>query len=67
MVNISNEEIKYYYSNKTAVTTALFTDLHPGRIFSITVTSVVENFSEMSDQSSFATGKSNCFCFHDVV
>ncbi|XP_039665211.1 receptor-type tyrosine-protein phosphatase eta isoform X4 [Perca fluviatilis] len=54
VVNISNER-HTLYSNITAVTTALFTDLYPGRIFFITVTAVAGNFSEMSDQFAFAT------------
>ncbi|XP_034734384.1 receptor-type tyrosine-protein phosphatase eta [Etheostoma cragini] len=54
VVNISNER-KTLYGNITAVTTAVFTDLHPGRIFFITVTAVAGNFSAMSDQFSCAT------------
>ncbi|XP_032379279.1 receptor-type tyrosine-protein phosphatase eta [Etheostoma spectabile] len=54
VVNISNER-KTLYSNITAVTTAVFTDLPPGRIFFITVTAVAGNFSAMSDQFSSAT------------
>ncbi|XP_028442176.1 receptor-type tyrosine-protein phosphatase eta [Perca flavescens] len=55
VVNISNYMRQTLYSNITAVTTARFTDLYPGRIFFITVTAVAGNFSEMSDQFAFAT------------
>ncbi|XP_078113681.1 receptor-type tyrosine-protein phosphatase eta-like isoform X1 [Sander vitreus] len=54
VVTISNER-HTLYRNTTAVTTALFTDLYPGRIFFIAVSAVAGNFSEMSDQFSFAT------------
>ncbi|XP_049429858.1 receptor-type tyrosine-protein phosphatase eta [Epinephelus fuscoguttatus] len=55
VVNISNEGLAYLYSNKTSVNTAHLTGLHPGRIYSITVTSVAGNFMEVSDPTSFAT------------
>ncbi|XP_042371460.1 receptor-type tyrosine-protein phosphatase eta-like, partial [Plectropomus leopardus] len=53
VVNISNE--RPMYSNITADTSALFTNLLPGRIYVITVTSVAGDFSEISDSSLFAT------------
>ncbi|XP_044212573.1 receptor-type tyrosine-protein phosphatase eta isoform X1 [Thunnus albacares] len=55
MVNISNENLLYSYSNTTANTSAHFTGLHPGRVYVITVTAVAGNFRKTSDQSSFAT------------
>ncbi|XP_042268585.1 receptor-type tyrosine-protein phosphatase eta isoform X4 [Thunnus maccoyii] len=55
MVNISNENLLYSYSNTTAITSAHFTGLHPGRVYVITVTAVAGNFRKTSDQSSFAT------------
>ncbi|KAM7414244.1 hypothetical protein PAMA_019185 [Pampus argenteus] len=55
MVNISNENLLYLYSIITTNTAAHFTGLYPGRIFVITVTSVVGDFSNTSEQSSFAT------------
>ncbi|KAK5867686.1 hypothetical protein PBY51_012153 [Eleginops maclovinus] len=53
VVKISNER----YSNRTttAVTTATFTYLFPGRLYNITVTAVAGNLSEISEQFSFAT------------
>lgn len=57
VVNISNEELEYFYSNTTTVNTAHFTDLYPGRIFVITVTAVAGNFTDTSEQSLFATCK----------
>ncbi|XP_031138584.1 receptor-type tyrosine-protein phosphatase eta isoform X2 [Sander lucioperca] len=54
VVTISNER-HTLYNTTAAFTTAFFTDLYPGRIFFITVTAVAGNFSEMSDQFSFAT------------
>lgn len=59
VVNISNDELKYFYSSKTIVNTAHLTDLYPGRIFAITVTAVAGNFRDTSEQSSFATCKFN--------
>lgn len=59
VVNVSNEGHIGLYSNTTAVTTALFTDLNPGRLFFITVTAVAGSFTNTSNQSSFATGKFN--------
>ncbi|XP_042352632.1 receptor-type tyrosine-protein phosphatase eta isoform X3 [Plectropomus leopardus] len=53
VVNISNERLMY--SNITADTSALFTNLLPGRIYVITVTSVAGDLSEISDSSLFAT------------
>ncbi|XP_029290476.1 receptor-type tyrosine-protein phosphatase eta-like isoform X3 [Cottoperca gobio] len=53
VVNITNEI--YLYCNVTTVTTVLFTDLNPGRLFFINVIAVSGIFSKMSDQSSFAT------------
>lgn len=61
VVTISNER-HTLYNTTAAFTTAFFTDLYPGRIFFITVTAVAGNFSEMSDQFSFATGKFNNLC-----
>ncbi|XP_065812681.1 receptor-type tyrosine-protein phosphatase eta [Labrus bergylta] len=55
MVNISNDKLMYAISNKTKEATFLFTGLHPGRVFNVTVTAVAGNFAETSDQSSFAT------------
>ncbi|XP_054475501.1 tenascin-X-like isoform X1 [Anoplopoma fimbria] len=55
VVEISNDRQIYLYSNTTQNTTALFTDLHPGRVFFITVTAVAGTFTEMSNQFSFAT------------
>ncbi|XP_062276922.1 receptor-type tyrosine-protein phosphatase eta [Scomber scombrus] len=55
MVNISNENLQYSYSNTTTITTAHFTSLHPGRVFVITVTAVAGKFSNTSDQYPFAT------------
>ncbi|KAM7396461.1 hypothetical protein PAMP_019498 [Pampus punctatissimus] len=56
MVNISNENLLYSYSNITTNTTAHLTGLYPGRIFVITVTAVVGNFRNTSEQALFATG-----------
>ncbi|KAK1887148.1 Receptor-type tyrosine-protein phosphatase eta [Dissostichus eleginoides] len=53
VVNISNEI--YSNSTTTAGMVADFTDLFPGRLYDITVTAVAGNFSETSEQSSFAT------------
>ncbi|KAK9516915.1 hypothetical protein VZT92_024823 [Zoarces viviparus] len=55
VVTISDERQNHLYSNTTAVTTASFTDLHPGRLFFINVTAVAGDFNNMSNQSSFAT------------
>ncbi len=55
MVNISNNEKNYFNSSTTEDTKDEFTDLHPGRIFNVTVTAIAGNFSETSDQFSFAT------------
>ncbi|KAI3371524.1 hypothetical protein L3Q82_024105, partial [Scortum barcoo] len=54
LVKISNEELSYNHSNTARNTTAQFTNLHPGRIFNITVTAVAGNFSD-SSATSFAT------------
>ncbi|KAJ4938008.1 hypothetical protein JOQ06_002635, partial [Pogonophryne albipinna] len=53
VVNISNQI--YSNSTTTAGKEANFTDLFPGRLYDITVTAVAGNFSETSEQSSFAT------------
>ncbi|XP_034071781.1 receptor-type tyrosine-protein phosphatase eta isoform X8 [Gymnodraco acuticeps] len=53
VVNISNKI--YSNSTTTAGKQANFTDLFPGRLYDITVTAVAGNFSETSEQSSFAT------------
>ncbi|XP_053174860.1 receptor-type tyrosine-protein phosphatase eta [Scomber japonicus] len=55
IVNISNGNLQFSYSNTTTITTAHFTSLHPGRVFDITVTAVAGKFSNTSDQYSFAT------------
>ncbi|XP_071360006.1 receptor-type tyrosine-protein phosphatase beta isoform X5 [Trachinotus anak] len=54
-VTISNTILKYSNATKTTGTTAIFTDLYPGRIYNITVTAVAGNFNNTSDQASFAT------------
>ncbi|XP_037623767.1 receptor-type tyrosine-protein phosphatase eta isoform X4 [Sebastes umbrosus] len=55
VVNILNKTQIYLYKNITTVTTALLTDLDPGRLFYITVTAVAGLFKETSDQASLAT------------
>ncbi|XP_050929430.1 receptor-type tyrosine-protein phosphatase eta isoform X11 [Lates calcarifer] len=55
VVNISSITLMYSTSIKTANTTALFTDLRPGRMFDITVTAVAGFLTKESDHSSFAT------------
>ncbi|XP_049928086.1 receptor-type tyrosine-protein phosphatase eta isoform X2 [Epinephelus moara] len=55
VVNISNEELTYLYSNETSANTAHLTGLYPGRIYFIRVASVAGNFMEVSDRASFAT------------
>lgn len=70
VVNISNEELGYFYSNITTVNTTHFTGLHPGRMFAVTVTAVAGNFRDTSEQSSFATCKFNtlyCNYFHYYI
>ncbi|XP_070687308.1 receptor-type tyrosine-protein phosphatase eta-like [Pempheris klunzingeri] len=54
-VRISNEDWMNSKSSKTTLTTAHFTDLHPGRIFVITVMAVAGDFNNTSNQSAFAT------------
>ncbi|XP_010764284.1 receptor-type tyrosine-protein phosphatase eta-like, partial [Notothenia coriiceps] len=53
VVNISNQNDSN--STTTAGKEANFTDLFPGRLYDIKVTAVAGNFSETSEQSSFAT------------
>ncbi|GLD60175.1 receptor-type tyrosine-protein phosphatase eta-like isoform X4 [Lates japonicus] len=55
VVNISSITLMYLNSTITANTTALFTDLRPGRMFNITVTAVAGFLTKESDQSPFAT------------
>ena len=59
VVKISNTVLIYMNSKTRTVTTACFTDLYPGRVFVITVTSVAGSFTCESDPSSFATRKFN--------
>lgn len=70
VITISDISLMNLNSTTTTVTTALFTDLYPGRVFVITVTAVAGNFTSGSDQSLFATCKFNilyCCSFHDAV
>ncbi|XP_039989379.1 receptor-type tyrosine-protein phosphatase eta isoform X2 [Xiphias gladius] len=55
VITISDISLMNLNSTTTTVTTALFTDLYPGRVFVITVTAVAGNFTSGSDQSLFAT------------
>ncbi|MED6257088.1 hypothetical protein ATANTOWER_009842 [Ataeniobius toweri] len=54
-VNISNQNVSYYNTSKTNDTMVIFSGLHPGRLFLITVTAVAGNLTNTSDQFSFAT------------
>ncbi|MEQ2269292.1 hypothetical protein XENORESO_002466 [Xenotaenia resolanae] len=54
-VNISNQNLAYYNTSKTNDTMVIFSGLHPGRLFLITVTAVAGNLTSTSDQFSFAT------------
>ncbi|MEQ2228056.1 hypothetical protein ILYODFUR_004786, partial [Ilyodon furcidens] len=54
-VNISNQNLSYYNTSKTNDTMVMFSGLHPGRLFLITVTAVAGNLTSTSDQFSFAT------------
>uniref|UniRef100_A0A3Q2PB63 protein-tyrosine-phosphatase n=1 Tax=Fundulus heteroclitus TaxID=8078 RepID=A0A3Q2PB63_FUNHE len=54
-VNISNKDINYSNITDTNNTPAKFSNLLPGRVYVITVTAVAGNFSNTSDQFSFAT------------
>lgn len=64
VVNISNKELNYFFSDVTTVNKANFTNLDPGRIFVVTVTAVAGNFRETSEEASFATCKFNAlYCY----
>ncbi|RVE72230.1 hypothetical protein OJAV_G00059530 [Oryzias javanicus] len=54
-VNISNMNLNYYKTNYTSVRAAYFLDLSPGRLYHVIVTTVVGDFRNPSDDSSFAT------------
>ena len=57
IVNISNADLRYLNHTKTTLLTAHFTDLHPGRLYAVTVTAEAGSFSNTSDEHLFATGK----------
>ncbi|XP_072241597.1 receptor-type tyrosine-protein phosphatase eta [Leuresthes tenuis] len=55
IVNISNADLGYVNHTITSLLTAHFTDLHPGRLYAVTVTAEAGSFSNTSDEHSFAT------------
>ncbi|KAE8296482.1 Receptor-type tyrosine-protein phosphatase eta [Larimichthys crocea] len=55
VVNISNADLDYSYSQTTTVNMANFTSLNPGRVYDITVTAVAGSFYNTSVQTSHAT------------
>lgn len=55
VVNISNADINYSNFTKTNNAKAKFSNLHPGRVFNITVTAVAGDFTDTSEPFSFAT------------
>lgn len=57
VVNISNADLDYSYSQTTTVNMANFTSLNPGRVYDITVTAVAGSFYNTSVQTSHATRK----------
>ncbi|XP_068458580.1 receptor-type tyrosine-protein phosphatase eta-like [Clinocottus analis] len=55
VVKISDDGHRDLYNITAVVTTALFTDLNPGRLYIITVIAVAGSFTNVSTQSLFAT------------
>ncbi|XP_034542618.1 tenascin-X-like isoform X4 [Notolabrus celidotus] len=55
VVKILNEALHFSNSSTRTETSFHFTGLKPGRVFNITVTAVAGQFSQTSDQASFAT------------
>ncbi|XP_075325609.1 receptor-type tyrosine-protein phosphatase beta [Odontesthes bonariensis] len=55
IVNISNVDLGYLSHMETTLPTAHFTDLHPGRLYNVTVTAKAGSFSDTNGTHSFAT------------